>query len=130
MNFTTCGNWLGVTQQMTVAANKFGKPALRMASLVTLAVLTGCGAGEPAEPPLAVYFDADRRQPVVMPASEHYPATHPATGRPTLMPAMHCPKCNAWRQVPLPEHLNRSAAPAICAKCRSRLQADGPLPSP
>ncbi len=91
--------------------------------------LVGCGDSQDAVPPQAVYFDTASKQAVVFPASGEYPAIHPETGQPTLMPAMHCPQCAAWRQVPPPEQLNRSATPALCPRCRSRLQIEGPLPS-
>lgn len=91
-------------------------------------ILVGCGGSQDAAP-LAVYFDSASKQTVVFPASGQYPAVHPETGQPTLMPAMHCPQCAAWHPVPPPEQLNRAAASARCPRCKSPLQIDGPLPA-
>lgn len=90
--------------------------------------LVGCGDPQDAAPP-AVYFDTASKQTVVFPASGQYPAIHPETGQPTLMPAMHCPQCAAWHPAPPPEQLNRAAASARCPRCKSPLRVDGPLPA-
>jgi len=91
--------------------------------------LVGCSETQTPAPE-SVYFDTASGQAVMFAAGSEYPAVHPETGQPTLLPTMHCPKCNAWRPVPPPEQLNRSAALAVCPKCRGRLQIEGPIPSP
>jgi len=122
MNFMTCDN---AHRRLARLRNLSGAFVLS-----GLSILVGCGDPQDAVPPQAVYFDTASKQVVVFPASGQYPAIHPETGQPTLMPAMHCPQCLAWRQVPPPEQLNRAAASARCPRCKSPLQIDGPLPAP
>lgn len=129
MSYMTCTELSGVWKRRLDRRDGLAKPLRRSAVLVAWIVLAGCDGSQP-EPPLVVYFDVERRQPVVMPTVDQHPVIHPETDRPTLRPAMHCPTCEVWRQAPPPEQLNRSAAPAVCPKCRSRLQIEGPLPSP
>ncbi len=107
----------------------WSRPVAAALALVGLLSLVGCGGSEVAVPPQAVYFDTASKQVMVLPASGEYPALHPATGQPTLVPAMHCPQCVAWRQAPPPEQLNRAAASARCPRCKTPLQLDGPLPA-
>ncbi len=97
-------------------------------ALLTLCIF-GCEqpATEPA--PRIVVFDTASKRPVVIEAVNQFPAIHPDTGRPTLMPALYCAKCAAWHLVPPLEELARSKQPAVCVKCKSTLTIDGPLPS-
>lgn len=97
--------------------------------LLMLALSLGCSPeGEPPAPSQAVFIDAVTKQVVVAAASAQYPAIHPETGQATLMPAMHCPRCVIWRQVPPPDQLNQSGRALTCAKCKQPLQLEGPLP--
>jgi len=82
----------------------------------------------PPAPTRAVFIDAVTKQVVVTAAATQYPAIHPETGQATLMPAMHCPRCMAWRRVPPPDQLNQRGQALTCAKCKQPLQIEGPLP--
>jgi len=95
-----------------------------------LAMPLGCSPdGDPPAPTRAVFIDAVTKQVVVTAAAAQYPALHPETGQATLMPAMHCPRCVAWRRVPPPDQLNQAGQALTCAKCKQPLQIEGPLPS-
>lgn len=76
----------------------------------------------------AVFFDIDAKQAVAFPAVTQYPAIHPVTGKASLMPAMYCSNCSVWRQVPLPEQINRTKQTITCVKCKSKLEIQGPFP--
>lgn len=89
----------------------------------------GCGSGA-IPPEQAVFFDIEAKQAVVFPATIGYPAIHPVTGHASLMPAMYCPKCSVWRQVPMPDQINRTKQPITCAKCKSIFEIQGPFPRP
>lgn len=96
--------------------------------LLVLALPLGCSpAGDPPAPQ-AVFIDGVTKQVVVTTASAPFPAIHPETGQATLMPAMHCPRCVAWRQVPPPDQLNQAGRALACGKCKQPLQLEGPLP--
>lgn len=101
----------------------------RAVAVLTLGLPLGCSPdGEPPAPRPTVYIDAVTRQVVVTESSAQYPAIHPETGKATLMPAMHCPRCNAWRRVPTPDQLNQTGQALTCVKCKQPLQLEGPLP--
>ncbi len=98
-------------------------------ALLLLALPLGCSPdGDPPAPTRAVFIDAVTKQVVVTAAATQYPAIHPETGQATLMPAMHCPRCMAWRRVPPPDQLNQRGQALTCAKCKQPLQIEGPLP--
>jgi hypothetical protein len=92
-------------------------------------VMVGCGASVDNEAVArAVYIDLATKRVVVADATKEYPAVHPVTGDPTLMPAMHCPKCGQWRQVPLPAQVNQMNQALQCFKCKTELSPNGPFP--
>lgn len=93
-----------------------------------IASLIGCGGGVPAETPQTVMFDKASKKAIVAPAATEYPAIHPQTGAPTLLPAMYCAKCDAWRPVPPPEEVNHMQVELKCSKCRGALATSGPFP--
>lgn len=98
-------------------------------TILLLSLPLGCAPdGDPPRPRPVVYIDAVTHQVVVAESSSHYPAIHPETGKATLMPAMHCPRCAAWRRVPPPDQLNQAGRALTCAKCKQPLQLEGPLP--
>lgn len=108
-----------------IVARASGRPLM----LLLLALPLGCSPdGDPPAPPRAVFIDAVTKQVVVTAAAAQYPAIHPETGQATLMPAMHCPRCVAWRRVPPPDQLNQAGQALTCAKCKQPLQMEGPLP--
>lgn len=57
------------------------------------------------------------------------PLVHPQTGQPTLMPALYCPKCRAWHEVPPLDVLQRNPQAGRCVKTRAPLETTGPLPA-
>jgi hypothetical protein len=91
--------------------------------------MIGCGASDDdGKVARSVYIDSATKRPVVADVAKEYPAVHPVTGDATLMPAMHCPTCDQWRQVPLPEQVNQMSQTLRCFKCKTALSPDGPLP--
>ena len=94
-----------------------------------LALTAGCArdAGNASPPPI-VMIDIATNTATVQPASDAYPAVDPATGKPTLMPAMYCGTCRKWRPVPAPAQINRVRNATQCPRCRDQLTLDGPLP--
>jgi len=91
----------------------------------------GCNTSRDETPPAqSVYIDLPTKQVVVANATTAYPAIHPATGVATLMPAMYCQSCAAWRQVPMPDQINHLSGPLVCIKCKRGLSIDGPVPQP
>ncbi|MBL8849436.1 MAG: hypothetical protein JNG89_07120 [Planctomycetaceae bacterium] len=97
-----------------------------------LLMLSGCGGDSVAESPVAVqqvYFDVQSKRAVVAEASTETPAVHPETGRRTLMPALYCTQCAAWRAAPPLQELQRNPQARLCPKCKGPLAADGPLPA-
>lgn len=89
----------------------------------------GCSAGQAPVPAQVVMFDTATKQPYITHAADQYPAVHPGTGKPTLMPALYCPKCERWHVAPPPEEISRRKQPVTCSKCKGNLVPDGPLPS-
>lgn len=96
---------------------------------LALASAAGCG-GRPQEVPRpqGVYFDTATKRVVLASLAVDFPAVHPATGKATLMPAMHCGKCDAWHQVPTPDQIVMQGSPLVCPKCKGGLRPDGPFP--
>ncbi len=54
----------------------------------------GCSVETSKTPVRIVTFDMATKKPYVTDAVQQNPAVHPETGRPTLMPALYCPKCS------------------------------------
>lgn len=96
---------------------------------LAIASAVGCG-GPPPEVlrPQGVYFDTATKRVVLAPLAVDFPAVHPATGKATLMPAMHCGKCDAWHPVPTPDQIVMQGSPLVCPKCKGALRPDGPIP--
>ncbi|MBX3443224.1 MAG: hypothetical protein KF774_12530 [Planctomyces sp.] len=94
-----------------------------------LCLQSGCTA-ENAEDilPETVYYDTATKSTFVMERAFETPAVHPQTGRPTLVPAIHCPKCSQWRPTPPVEELQRNPKAMECPRCGTRMSFDGPLP--
>jgi hypothetical protein len=106
----------------------------RFVSLLLLltGMLAGCGGDSAAESSAAtqrVYFDTQTKRAVVADVSSETPAVHPETGRRTLMPALYCAQCTAWRAAPPLQELQRNPQARMCPKCKGPLTADGPLPA-
>ena len=97
---------------------------------LAIASAVGCG-GPPPEVlrPQGVYFDTATKRVVLAPLAVDFPAVHPATGKATLMPAMHCGKCDAWHPVPTPDQIVMQGSPLVCPKCKGGLRPDGPFPA-
>ncbi len=122
----TFANFAPVARLGNIVARAICRPLM----LLMLAMPLGCSPdGDPPAPTRAVFIDAVTKQVVVTAAAAQYPALHPETGQATLMPAMHCPRCVAWRRVPPPDQLNQAGQALTCAKCKQPLQIEGPLPS-
>lgn len=98
---------------------------------VAMIALASVGCREKAvdpTPPTVVLIDVSTDRPVEHLAVNDYPATNPATGNATLMPAMYCSICGAWRAVPAPDQINRVPQATQCSGCRGQLSPDGPMP--
>jgi hypothetical protein len=97
---------------------------------LAISIAAGCG-GRPPEVlrPQGVYFDTATKRVVLAPLAFDFPAVHPATGKATLMPAMHCGKCDAWHPVPTPDQIVMQGSPLVCPKCKGALRPDGPFPA-
>lgn len=97
---------------------------------LAIANAAGCG-GRPPDVlrPQGVYFDTATKRVVLAPLAVDFPAVHPATGKATLMPAMHCGKCDAWHPVPTPDQIVMQGSPLVCPKCKGGLRPDGPFPA-
>jgi hypothetical protein len=99
--------------------------------LLLLLSLHGCG-GDTSADTLAtqqVYFDRESASAVIADAGLKTPAVNPATGRRTLMPALYCGRCRAWRAAPPLEEAQRNPQARQCVQCRGPLSAEGPLPT-
>lgn len=97
--------------------------------LVSMSV-AGCG-GSPSGDPHAgqmVYVDVATMKPLVHETATSFPAVHPVTGKPTLRPALYCPKCQQWYPAPSVEQVNRVPGAGQCPKDKTPLVTDGPWP--
>ena len=56
------------------------------------------------------------------------PETHPETGEPTLIPALYCEKCQAWKPVGSMEMLQTNRSAHNCPIHKIPLLREGPLP--
>ncbi len=106
---------------------------LLLSRTLLLAALFGCGSGGPSpeiDPRLGkmVYFDQETKAAVVSNIMTQTPAVHPATGRPTLVPASYCAKCQRWYPAPPIEVRERNPQSAKCPKTGGPLTLDGPWP--
>ena len=105
-----------------------------MAWLLMLALGTACCSCQqndppPAEPVTIVLADTRSKALFTAPAETTLPAVHPQTGKPTLVRAWYCPKCQTWYPVPPAEVLQRNPKSGKCPKTGTTLQAKGPLPT-
>ena len=105
----------------------------RLAALIWLAALLsshGCGRESVADAVAAqqVYFDLESKRAVAAEAMLETPAVNPVTGRRTLMPALYCAQCRAWRAAPPLEEVQRNPEARRCPKCGGATSAEGPLP--
>jgi hypothetical protein len=101
----------------------------RLLTLMLAFAVLGCRNDVPSPAPQTVLFDRASRQAIVVEAVAEFPALHPQTGQPTLVPAMYCSQCAAWRPVPPPEEVNRMKTALKCSKCRGPLVTTGPFPN-
>ena len=97
--------------------------------LATL-LCAGCGAATDSEtePEKMVYFDRETKTAVVYEVAEEFPATHPKTGRRTLVPACYCETCDKWFPAPPIEVRERNPAATQCPKGH-QTALDGPWPN-
>jgi len=103
-----------------------------LTSVAIACLICACGCGESPDETAtvkSVYIDLPTKQVIVADPTGLYPAIHPSTGMATLMPAMYCGSCDAWRQVPLPDQINHLSGPLTCVKCKRGLSIDGPVPN-
>jgi hypothetical protein len=100
--------------------------------IVLAAFVSGCSGSNSVDSrdseQRAVYFCRETKRPVVA-AVQPTPAINPATGRRTLVRALYCPQCKAWRAVPPDAAANGNPLASKCPKHRCPLTADGPLPA-
>ena len=91
--------------------------------LASIAVLCVVGCAEPSDlvPVEATLIDSKTGERFRLASVDQVPAVHPETGERTLMPAMFCPRCEVWQQVPSPEHVNRIQNAMRCANCQGEL---------
>lgn len=113
-----------------IANDPLQRPAIGWWGPAILALAVGCSADPPPAQGPVVYVDRTTGEVVVAEPTSQYPAIHPETGEATLMPAMHCQACGAWRRVPTPEQFGLTGGELVCPKCQQKLAIDGPLPTP
>lgn len=91
----------------------------------------GCGgdSAPKAAPVQQVYFDEELNRPVIGEPGLETPAVNPDTGHRTLVPALYCEKCQAWRKAPPLWVIERTPEAQRCTECGTRLASDGPLPT-
>jgi uncharacterized protein YbaR (Trm112 family) len=108
------------------------KPVRDWTGLLTLSLLAGCGQSTPVEPERQqmVYVDMATMKPLVHDVATSFPAVHPATGKPTLRPALYCSTCRQWYAAPPADQIQRVPGAGRCPKDKSPLTADGPWPLP
>ena len=94
-----------------------------------LLLAVGCGSAPPPSPRAnqMVYYDRATQTAVVYKASRETATIHPKTGKPTLVPASYCWKCQKWFPAPPIEVLQRNPKAAVCPKGHA-LTPDGPWP--
>jgi hypothetical protein len=114
--------------------HRFAQASLNMnrkCALILVVSVIGLGCSESnshdSQERRAVYFCRETKKPVVA-AVQPTPAVNPATGRRTLVRALYCPQCKAWRAVPPDAAANGNPLATKCPKHRCPLTADGPLP--
>ena len=103
--------------------------------LVWAFCLAASGCSEAPQPPAAeqanqmVYYDRETKQPVVYNIAREFPAIHPITGKPTLVPASYCSKCQQWHPAPPLEGRERNPDVMQCPKkCGTKMTPTGPWP--
>ena len=103
---------------------------LSLALIASSWLLIGCA--ESPDPQASadqmVYCDTQAREAVVYETATDFPAKHPVTNQPTLMPALYCVQCQSWRPVPPADQINRSPGAANCVTCQTALSTEGPWP--
>jgi len=99
--------------------------------LLLLSVVLGCGKSgkETATGESIVLTDPKAGTFFTAPSGTPTPAIHPETGKPTLVRAMYCSKCQTWHPVPPLEVLQRNAKARSCRKTGTPLQLTGPIPA-
>lgn len=75
-----------------------------------------------------VFVDTESGKAFVVRAKSS-PATNPETGKQTLVPALYCEKCAAWKAVGSMERLQTGGAMRKCPTHKIPLVAEGPKPS-
>ncbi|MFO1005225.1 MAG: hypothetical protein U0929_04640 [Planctomycetaceae bacterium] len=103
--------------------------------LAVVVCLSVSGCSEAPESPAAeqanqmVFYDRDTKQPVVYNIAREFPAIHPNTGKPSLVPACYCPKCQKWYPSPPLEVRERNPEVMQCPKkCGTKMTLTGPWP--
>ena len=100
-----------------------------VASGLLAAGISGCSRGQAdstATPETVVYFDTATQQTLSLPDSGEWPATHPETGKRTLVPARHCSQCDRWHASPPLDVLQREPQARNCPYCGQPVQSSPP----
>ncbi|HUG66769.1 MAG TPA: hypothetical protein VMM76_03390 [Pirellulaceae bacterium] len=110
---------------------KMNRESILIALCVLSCSLTGCSS--PAEVATdevsrAVYVDTKTLKAMVCDVVADPPAMNPVTGTRTLMPALYCPSCLRWHNLPPLDQINRTPNATKCGKTGATLTADGPWP--
>ena len=66
---------------------------------------------------------------VVVAALQATPAINSATGKPTLLRGVYCPKCERWYATPPPEHAAGNPKALTCRIHQILMTTDGPMPA-
>jgi len=74
-----------------------------------------------------VFVDPKSGEAFLLPAREAI-EFHPETGEQSLVPALYCSKCQAWKAVGSMENLQINPSARMCPVHRIPLIQDGPLP--
>lgn len=94
-------------------------------------VIGGCSQPQTPTAPATemVYIDTATQKVLMLPVQTAIPATHPETGKKTLVPGLYCPECGKWYPAPPTEVLQRSASAYRCPKGGHPMSPNGPRPS-
>ncbi len=93
-------------------------------------LIIGCSPEQKsvADPNEMVYIDTVTKTVMTLPVQAVIPATHPQTGKKTLVPGLYCPQCGQWYPSPPVEVLQRTASAFHCPKGGHPMSPNGPRP--
>lgn len=106
-------------------------PRSLLSVFLLLPVAAGCSKSDDVTDPHAgkrVMIDSESLEAFIVDSESQVPAANPVTGKLTLKPALYCPNCNQWHEVPPMEQLTRMPEAGKCQTTGAILTIDGPWP--